>query len=355
MKNILCVLIAAAMLFGIAGCDRFSVVPPGDQVLDDTLNLFTWAGYVPDSIIKKFTDETGIKINYTSFSSNEEMLDKLTSNMGSQYDIIICSDYIIEKMRTMGPIIAELDPSKIANYKNINPVFQYKSYDSENKYSIPYAASSHVIVYNPSKVNFEITGYADLWDQSLAGALVLLDDARSVVGMTLRKMGYSINLTDKPVLERAKDELFKLRYNVALIDASAPQDALLSGKASVGYLNTAQAAAAVAADPNLKVVYPKEGMSIGIDSIIMPANAPHKSAAYEFIDFILDAKNSAQISYAINHHSTNSAAVDYLPPEYLENKAVFVPDEYLKLAENLMDVGDAAVIYDRIWAEFKKI
>lgn len=351
-KRFLCVLMAVILVLGLTACSGGGTAGTGNSQSSDTLNLFTWVQYVPDDIIKQFTDETGITVNYTNFSTNEEMLAKLQSGAGSQYDVIICSDYMIETMRQAGGLMEELDVSQIENYKNINPDYQSKSYDPENQYSVPYSAGSPMIVYDPSKVDFEITGYADLWNESLADSVVLLNDARNIIGITLKKMGYSMNETDPDILEQAKEELFALKPNVKLLDADTPHQAILSGEASVGYMFASQAAAAVAENPNLKIVYPKEGMGVGIDSLIIPVSAPHKDAAYKFINFLLDGQNSAFISEEIDYQNTNLAAQEFLSDEYFANPAVNVPSEYLKDAESIMEVGDAATIYDRIWTEF---
>lgn len=351
-KKLLCLVLTLAVAAGLYGCT--GPAPAGTQeTTSDTVNLFTWAGYIPDDVIKQFTDETGIKVNYTNFSTNEEMLSRLQSGAGNQYDVIICSDYIIETMRQAGGLMSEIDTSRLSNYKNVNPSFQNKSYDPENKYSIPFSAGSPVIVYDPEKVQTPITGYKDLWREDLANSVVTLDDARNIIGITLKKMGKSFNETDEATLNAARDELMKLKPNIKLLDANTPHNALLSGDASVGYMFASQAAAAVEGNPNLQIVYPEEGMGIGIDSYIIPQTAPHKDASYRFIDFMLDGKISAQITMAIDYQSTNTAALEFLPQTYFENKAVYIPDEYMEHAESIMDVGEAATIYDRIWTEFK--
>lgn len=351
-KKLLCLALTVVLVVGLAACSTGNEAGTNNAQASDTVNLFTWERFVPDDMIKKFTDETGIKVNYTNFSTNEEMLTKLQSGAGNQYDVILCSDYMIETMRKAGGLMAELDISQIENYKNVNPDFQSKSYDPENKYSIPYSAGSPMIVYDPSKVGFEITGYADLWNEHLTDSVVLLNDARNIIGITLKKLGYSMNETDPTILEQAKQELFKLKPNVKILDADTPHQAILGGEASVGYMFASQAAAAVAENPQLQIVYPKEGMGVGIDSMIIPVSAPHKDAAYKLINFLLDGQNSALISEQIDYQNTNIAAQQYLSDEYFANQAVNIPSEYLKNAESIMEVGEAATIYDRIWTEF---
>ncbi|MFL0196349.1 spermidine/putrescine ABC transporter substrate-binding protein [Clostridium sp. WILCCON 0269] len=322
---------------------------------EKVLNLFTWANYVPDSVVNEFEKQTGIRVNYSNFSTNEEMLAKLQANKGSQYDVIICSDYIIEVMGKQKNILMwPIDKSKIPNYKNVDPQFLAQNYDKENKYSIPYTLGSQMIVYNPDKVNFQIKGYKDLWNPSLKDSIVLVDDPRIVIGMTLKELGYSMNETDAKKLEQAREELKKLKPNVKVFDADTPHTSLINGDVSVGYMYGSQASAAVKANPKFKIVYPKEGMNAEEDNFIIPVKAPHKENAEKFINFMLDGKISNEATTANEYVNTNTAAKKYMSKEYLNNKAVFIPDSELKRAERFRDVGSATKTYDLIWSEFKQ-
>lgn len=317
------------------------------------LNILTWADYVPNEVVLDFENETGIKVNYSNFSTNDEMLAKLEASKGGQYDVIICSDYIIDIMRKKENLIKELDTSKIENLKNIEEEFKNKYYDPENKYSIPYSASSALIVYDSAKVDFEIKGYKDLWNEKLKDSIVLLDGDRDIIGLTLQKMGYSVNETDKDILNKAKDDLLKLKPAIIGFDANKPHEMMISGEASVGYMFGSQATAVMNEIPTLKFVFPEEGMGFYIDNVVVPYNAPNSDNAYKFINYILDGKVSAKISSTINYINTNSAAKEFLPEEFLNNTAINIPKQSLEKAEVYMDIGEAKIEYDRIWTEFK--
>ena len=146
------------------------------------LNIYTWAEYVPQDVIDQFEDETGIRVNYTNFEANEEMLAKLETSKGGDYDIIIASDYIIKIAADEG-LVKELDKEQLPNFKNIDPVFQNFFYDPENKYTVPYGPGIPLLVYDPSVVTCEITGYGSLWDPSLEDSLALMDSERVVMGI----------------------------------------------------------------------------------------------------------------------------------------------------------------------------
>ncbi len=316
------------------------------------LNIYTWAGYIPDDSVQKFEKETGIKVNYSNFSVNDEMYAKLKANHASEYDIVICSDYIIDVMAREGGLLKPLEKEKLANYKNIDPSYQSKYYDPKNEYTIPFSGASALIVYDSEKVPFDITGYADLWKPELKDKVVLLNGDRDVIGFTLQKMGYSVNETDPAILQKVAEELKALKPNVAGFDANTPQQMMISGDATVGYMFGSQVVPVTDAIPAAKVVYPKEGMGFYIDNVVVPLNAPNAENAYKFIDFILDGQNSAAISSSINYMNANLAAKEFLPQTYLDNKTVNIPKEILDQAQVYQDLGDARKTYDEIWTAF---
>ena len=268
-KRILALLMAAVLALGLAAC--------GKKADEKVLNIFTWATYFPDDVLAEFTEQTGIKINYSVFQSNEEMLMKI--QQGGDYDLVLASDYIIDIARSQD-LLMKLDKSKIPNFKNINPAFQGKFYDENNEYTVPYSAGIPLIIYNPELVgDLEITGYEDLWNPALADSVVVMGDARNVIGITLKTMGKSFNETDPAVLDEAREKLLTLRPNIRALDYNTPYNLMLSGETSVGYMFTSQVLTVLNENPNFEVVFPKEGLGFGIDSCFIPAKAPHADNA----------------------------------------------------------------------------
>ncbi len=317
-----------------------------------TLNVLTWDGYIPQEVVDSFEQETGIRINYSNFNTNEEMLTKLQATGGSDYDVIICSDFIIDIMRPQN-LVKELDWSKIPNAKNIDPTFQFQYYDPENKYTIPYSAATAILAYDKEALGFEITGYADLWKEELQNSVVLLDGDRDIIGLTLQTLGYSLNETDPGKLEEAKNKLIALKPNVIGLDPNSPHEMLISGVAKAGYMFGSQITEAMKAKSSITYAYPKEGLGFYIDNAVIAAKAPNEANAYKFIDYILDGKNSAKISSIINYINCNTNAKEFLPQEYLDNKTVNIPQEVLSKAEAYKNLGEAAKIYNKVWTEFK--
>ncbi|MDL2318935.1 spermidine/putrescine ABC transporter substrate-binding protein [Eubacteriales bacterium OttesenSCG-928-A19] len=327
-------------------------VAPAEE--EKVLNILTWADYINGpTILEPFTEETGIQINYDYFDSNEEMLIKLEAMDGGTYDIILASDYIVDITRRQG-LMLPLDKAKIPNWDNIDPVFLDQFYDPDSEYTVPYIAGTPLIIYDPAMVDIEITGYESLWDESLRDSLVLIDDARNIIGITLKTMGQSFNVTDEAILQEASDKLMELKPNVRVLDYNRPDLPIVSGEATVGYMFTPGVIWALEERPDLEVVYPVEGMGFGIDSLFIPVNAPHPDNAHQFLDFLLRPEIGVQIAEMQAYVCVNRAAYDLLSDEYKANPALYIPPEILGETEFIQDVGDAQLIYNDIWTQFKQ-
>lgn len=344
MKKIITVIMTAVLLVGtLSGCSANK---------KQEINLYTWADYVPQAVIDDFTAQTGIVVNYVYFNDNYEMLSKLKVQK-NQYDVIICTDFIIDTMIKEGNLIQKLDKSKLPNFKNIDPAIQGGYYDPKSEYTIPYSVASAILVYDSAKITDKIEGYADLWNPNFKDKIVVLDGDRDVIGFTLMTMGKSINETDPAVLEQARQKLMPLKENIVAFNANTPHDALISGEAEIGYMFGSQATAAFEQIPTLKYVYPKEGQTVAIDNIVLADGAPNKENALIFLNYILDANVAAKLYPIMNYQSTNLAAQELLPKEFLDNKMINIPSEYFNGSQMYQDVGDAKVIYDEIWTDFK--
>ena len=199
MKKVLAMLLALALIV----CS-FAACASGEAKTENSgeMVLYTWEAMFPQEVLDAFTEETGIKINYVNFDTDETMLAKLQAAEGGEYDLIIADDYIIETAVAEG-LVAELDMEKIPSVGNVNPVYQGQFYDPEDKYTVPYGAGVQTIVYDPSVVDIEIKGYADLWDASLASNIGITSNYRVMNGMALKVMGESYNTNDVATIEAA--------------------------------------------------------------------------------------------------------------------------------------------------------
>lgn len=308
--------------------------------------LYTWQGMFPQEVLDGFTEKTGVEIVFSNFDTDETMLEKLSQAKGGDYDVIIADDYIIEQAVANG-LVSEVDQNIVTNFTNINPLYQGQFYDPDDKYTVPYGAGIPLIVYDPEQVDFEIKGYADLWNPALEDSVALIGNYRVINGITQLAMGRTMNEEDPAVIAETGAKLLELAPNVRMIQDANTQNALLSGETSVALLYTSQVMAALAENPELQVVYPEEGLGFGIMAAFIPSAAPNAKAANEFLNYILEPEISKQCMEYIGYYNTNQAADDIVDP------ALVVPDTVTK-GEIIQNVSaEANEAYDKNWIEFK--
>ena len=287
---------------------------------EKVLNIFSWEGYVDETTIANFTAETGISINYAVFASNEEMLMKLQANGASEYDIIIASDYILSLARKEN-LLLPLDKEQLTGWENINPAYLDQYFDPGNVYTMPYTVGVPMIVYDPARVAEPITSFDDLWREEFRDNLCLLDDARVMIGAVLKTLGYSYNPT--------------------------------AGEVVAGYLFTPDVVICQMENPDLVAVFPEEGIGFGIDSLAIPANAPHPQNAHIFLDYLLRPEVAAHVAEWQLYTNPNLAADPLISEETKQYAALNVPEELLATKEYVEDVGEYESVYQEIWMEFK--
>jgi spermidine/putrescine-binding protein len=315
------------------------------------LTLFTWEGMFPQEILDGFEAETGIRINYANFDFDETMLTRLETSGGGGYDLVIADDYIIETAIAQG-LVQKLDKRRISNYGSINPIYQKQFYDPADEYTVPYGAGVQTIVYDPSRVSLDIRGYEDLWDSSLAGSLGIIENHRVINGMALKVLGQSYNTNDVSAIRAAGERLIALAPNIRLIRDDELEAELLSGEISAAVMYTSQVTAAKLENPNLRVVFPKEGIGFGIMAGFIPAKAPNPDAAYAFLNYILDPRRGAQCFEYLGYYSTYSASDPYISPEYKE--FLTLPAGFNVNMEMIGNISpEADEEHTRVWTAFK--
>lgn len=345
MKKLLSVLLALSMLAALP------LLSSAEE--EKVLNIFSWDGYVDyASVIQPFEQQTGIKVNYAPFSTNDEMFKKLQENGASEYDLVIASDYILNTARLEG-LMLPLDKEQLPNFANLDERFISQYFDPDNEYVVPYMSGIPLIVYNPDMVQIEIDGFEDLWDPSLADSIGLIDDARVSIGMVLLSMGQSMNTTDDAVLAQAKEKLFALRENIHVLEYENLHNSLISGDISVAYTFTPYVALALDANPNLQVVWPKEGLGFGIDGAFIPANAPHPDNAHTFLNYLLDGQVAATTAEWQYYCTPNAAAQEFLSDAYKNNPVFNGIYDRIGDAEYVMNLGADESKFQDIWTEFK--
>ena len=341
MKRTLAMLLALALLVaGMAGCGK----------KEETMTLYTWEGMFPPEVLEGFTKETGIAINYANFDTDENMLARLSEAGGGDYDLVIADDYIIETVIAQG-LAQKLDKGKLQNWGNINPVFQGQFFDPTDEYTVPYGSGVQTIVYDPKAVTKEITSYADLWDPSLKDNVAVIGNYRVVNRMALKIMNASYNTENIPLIQDAGKKLLELAPNIRLIKNDNLQDDLLSGEVGAAVMYTSQVTLAMLQNPDLKVVYPAEGVGFGIMGSFIPSKAPNAEAAHKFLDYVLRPEVSAQCFEYMGYYCTNKAAESHINEAY---RGFLTLPESVTGGEMIQTVSaEAEEAHNKVWTEFR--
>jgi len=317
------------------------------------LYLFNWTEYMPDSVIEQFTKETGIKVIYSTFESNEAMFAKIKLLKGSGYDLVVPSTYFVNKMRNE-ELIQKLDKTKLTNFGNLNPKLLNQAHDPGNDYSIPYMWGTTGIMVNTAKVDINsVSGWADFWKPEFKNQLLLTDDLREVFHLGLRTQGFSGNSTNEEEIKKAYDRLVLPMPNVRLFNSESPKVPFMNGEVSVGMIWNGEAFMANQENEHLKYIYPKEGAVIWVDSLVILKGAKNVDNAHKFIDFILRPEIGKVISEEIGYASPNLKSVALLEEKVRNNRIVYPTEEDLKNAEFQIDVGTALPKYQEYWEKLK--
>lgn len=352
MKRSSVIMGALAAVCLLAGCSKKEAGQVSAKK-SGNLNIFIWTEYVPDSVIQKFKDDTGITITVSTYSSNEDMLAKVKAENEGAYDVVQPSDYMVQQMISQG-MLEKLDTAKLTNISTIASAYMNPTYDPGNVYSVPYLGGLAAIGVNTAKVKTAVTGYADLFKPELAGTEVVLDDFRAVIGMTARSMGYSMNETDPAVLAKISAKLQTLKPNIKLYDSDSPKTALISGDCTVAYCWGAEIALAMQENPDIQVVFPKEGAYKFMDNWCITKGAKNYDQAMVFINFMLDPEVMKMILAEFPYMCPNQTAVAGMGDAYTSNAAKNPPAAEVSKGEFVKNLDtDTLAVYDTMWTKLK--
>lgn len=317
------------------------------------LYFYNWTEYVPPGLLKQFTKETGIRVIYSTYESNESMYAKLKTREEAAYDLVVPSTYFIAKMRNEG-MLQKIDKSQLSNFSNLDPALLHKSFDPDNDYSVPYIWGATAIGINTDVVDpSSITRWADLWRPEYRKSLLLTDDAREVFQMALRKLGYPGNSRDPRQIEAAYEELKKLMPNVLAFNSDNPGNPFMEGEVNIGMIWNGSAYVARQAGTPLEIIWPEEGGIFWMDSLAIPANAKNKAGALKLINFLLRPDVAAKVSEAIGYPTPNLTARKLLPDNVTRDPSLYPPESVIKHGEWQDDIGTANKQYEVLFQKLK--
>lgn len=319
----------------------------------DVLTIYNWGDYIDPALLKQFEKETGYKVNYETFDSNEAMFTKIQQG-GTAYDIAIPSEYMIDKMMEE-KLLLPIDHKKLKGLENIDGRFLDQSFDPGNQYSIPYFWGTLGIVYNDKFVkDGEIAHWEDLWKPEFKDSLMLIDSAREVLGLSLNSLGYSLNSKDKEQLAEASKKLNTLTPNIKAIVADEIKMYMINEEAKVAVTFSGEAADMMYENEHLHYVIPEEASNLWFDNIVMPKTAKNVEGAYAFINFMLRPEIAAQNAEYIGYSTPNKKAMTLMDPEVINDPQFYPDDEVISHLEVYENLGAEYLgIYNDLFLEFK--
>nr|WP_029331535.1 ABC transporter substrate-binding protein [Exiguobacterium oxidotolerans] len=320
---------------------------------ENVLNIYNWGDYIDPDLIDQFEQETGIKVVYQTFDSNEAMLTKVEQG-GTTYDIAVPSDYAIAKM-IEEDLVIPIDKSKIPNLKHIDDRFLDLPFDPGNQYSIPYFWGTVGIVYNQKLLNGkEPTSWEDLWDPAFKNQILLADGAREVMGMSLNSLGYSLNETDEDKLQEAKANLMDLTPNVKAIVGDEIKLLLANEEAGIGVVWSGDANEIMSENEDLNYVIPSEGSNVWFDNVVIPKTAENVEGAHAFINFMLRPDIAAKNTDYVGYSTPNKDALKLLDAEVREDERFYPDKAVTDTLEVYKNLGKKMLAhYNELFLEFK--
>ncbi|GEN31585.1 spermidine/putrescine transport system substrate-binding protein [Cerasibacillus quisquiliarum] len=353
MKKLIRFFLVSALVSGIILYAISSLNQSEGYSSGNTLTIFNWGDYIDMDLVKQFEKETGIKIVYETFDSNEAMMTKIEQG-GTSYDIAVPSEYMIDKMR-QEDLLIPLNHNKLPNLKYIDDRFMDLPFDPNNKYSVPYFWGTVGITYNPTLLpNKEFNSWHDLWDPDLKNEIILIDGAREIIGMGLNSLGYSLNDTDPKHLAEAYNKLKKLTPNIKAIVGDENKLLMQNNEAAVAVLWSGDALDIMWENEDIDYVIPEEGSNLWFDNIVIPKTAKNVEAAHQFINFLLDPKIAAQNTEYVAYSTPNKEALKYMDPEMVQDERFYPSPELTDKLEVYENLGKKNLsIYNDLFLEFK--
>lgn len=320
---------------------------------NEKLYVYNWGEYIDPSLIKKFEKETGIQVVYETFDSNEAMEAKIR-NGGTHYDVAFPSEYTVQKLKK-AKLLETLNHDKIPNIRNLDNDYMNLSYDPNNRYSIPYFFGTVGILYDKEKYpNETFDSWGDLYHSQLKNDILLVDGAREIIGMGLNKLGYSLNDKNPTHIHQAEKDLHNLAPQVRGIVGDEITMMLQQNEGHVAVVWSGVAAPLVQENTRYNYVIPKEGSNLWFDNMVIPKTAQNKEGAYKFMNFLLDAQNSAHNTEWVGYATPNKAARSKLPKEVRNDHRFYPSKQEQQRLEVYKDLGQSSLSdYNESFLNFK--
>jgi len=291
------------------------------------LKVYNWGEYISDGkmgsidVNKAFEEVTGIKVEYSFFDDNESMFATLSSG-STYYDIIIPSDYMIQRL-IANDMLKEVDVNALSNYKYISDEYKNLYFDPDNKYSVPYNVGMVGLVYNTKLVKEAPTSWDALWDPSLKGEILMFNNPRDAFAIAQAKLGLDPNSSDKSTWDKACDHLIEQKSVVQAYVMDQVFSKMEGGNAAVAPYYAGDFISMQENNPDLAFVYPEEGVNIFCDSVCIPKNTQNYEAALLYMNFLMEPEIALANAEYIHYASPNTAVIENEEYSYKDNEVLY--------------------------------
>lgn len=324
-----------------------------------TLTIYNWGEYISDGsddsidVNKEFEKLTGIKVNYLTFESNETMYSQLKSG-GVTYDIVIPSDYMIERLIKENEL-SKIDTSKISNYQYIADDYKNIYFDKNNQYSVPYSVGMVGIIYNKAHVGKDIEhSWNVLWDKKYKDMALNFNNPRDAFMTAQMLLGLDLNSTDKKNWDKAAELLKKGKDNLQSYVMDEVYGKMETGEASIAPYYAGDFLTMKDTNDDLEFFYPKEGTNIFIDSICIPKSAKNYEAALMYINFLLEPQIATANADYIGYATPNTAVIENPEYYYYQNEILYPKKEDMPKVQYYHDIEDEIrMYYEMLWCDVK--
>ncbi len=365
MKKIFIFFLAAAMLFSLCSCGTDAAVDSSDTGIASSnsnekieyigeVNVYNWGEYIDENMLLEFERQTGIKVNYSTFTSNETLYSVLKTG-GSSYDVIFPSEYMVSRLINEG-MLEKIDFSNIPNYSLVGDEFKNLECDPNNEYSVPYMWGTVGLIYNTKMVDEEITSWSALFDPKYEGNILMFDNSRDAMGIALKYLGYSQNTTNEAELQEAYQLLRDQKEYVQCYVMDQIFDKLEGGEAALGPYYAGDYLSMKENNPDLAFVVPEEGSNMYTDFMCIPKGARNKENAELFINFMCNVDVSVANMDVTGYTTPIPDAWEIYSADLTEEElAVMYPDkELLSRCDVFINLPDNILaLYDSLWVLLK--
>ena len=322
------------------------------------INVYNWGEYISDGaedtldVNKEFEKETGIKVNYTTYDSNENMYNKIKGG-GANYDIIIPSEYMIERMIDEN-LLEKINFDNIPNYKNIIPKYKNLYFDPKNEYSVPYNVGMVGLIYNTKMVEGTPDSWSIMWDEKYKGQVLMFNNSRDAFGIAQFLLGIDVNTTSEKDWKKAYEKLKEQKPVVQSYVMDDVFNKMEGGEAAIAAYYAGDCIGMAENNPDLAFVYPKEGTNIFVDSICIPKGCQNKDAAELYINFLLRGDIALANAECLCYATPNRAVLDNEEYSFRDNEMLYPDEEHTPPTEYFHNLDpETLMLMTSLWDNLK--